>query len=142
MFCASVLRNFTKFTGKHVRQSLFFNKVANLRPATLLKKRLWHRCFLVNFVNFCKNIFFAEHFWTAASKSALIILDRHLLVSVCRNLYWALSHIVLILSSLKNFLRCTIWRERLSRLALMHIHWEKDIMTKILFFFPFFVFLI
>ena len=103
---------------------------------------LWHRCFLVNFVNFCKNIFFAEHFWTAASKSALIILDRHLLVSVCRNLYWALSHIVLILSSLKNFLRCTIWRERLSRLALMHIHWEKDIMTKILFFFPFFVFLI
>ena len=23
-----------------------------LRPATLLKKRLWHRCFLVNFANF------------------------------------------------------------------------------------------
>ena len=39
-----VLRNFTKFTGKHLCQSLFFNKVA------LLKKGLWHRCFLVNFV--------------------------------------------------------------------------------------------
>ena len=25
-----VLRNFTKFTGKHLRQSLFFNKVAGL----------------------------------------------------------------------------------------------------------------
>ena len=34
------LRNFTKFTGKHLCQSLFFNKVAGLRPATVLKKRL------------------------------------------------------------------------------------------------------
>ena len=31
-----VLRNFTKFTGKHLRQSLLFSKVAGLRPATLL----------------------------------------------------------------------------------------------------------
>ena len=30
-----------------------------LRPATLLKKRVWHRCF--------KNIFFTEHLWTTAS---------------------------------------------------------------------------
>ena len=32
-------------------QSFFFNKVAALgfRPATLFKKRLWHRCFPVNF---------------------------------------------------------------------------------------------
>ena len=28
-----VLRNFTKFTGKHLCQSLFFDKVASLRPA-------------------------------------------------------------------------------------------------------------
>ena len=35
-----VLRNFAKFTEKHKRQSVFFNKVAGLRPATLLKKRL------------------------------------------------------------------------------------------------------
>ena len=35
-----VLRNFTKFTGKHLCQSLFFNKVAGLRNAALLKKRL------------------------------------------------------------------------------------------------------
>ena len=37
-----VLRNFAKLTGKHLCQSLFFDKVAE----TLLKKRLWHRCFL------------------------------------------------------------------------------------------------
>ena len=36
-----VLRDFKKFTGKHLCQSLFFDKVAGLR--------LWHRCFIVNF---------------------------------------------------------------------------------------------
>ena len=46
-----VLRNFTKFEGKHLCQSLFFNKVSGLRSATLLKKKLWHRCFPVNFAN-------------------------------------------------------------------------------------------
>ena len=34
---------------------------AGLRPATLLKKRLWHRCFPVNFVKFLKTLFFTEH---------------------------------------------------------------------------------
>ena len=52
-----VLRNFPKFTGKHLCQSLFFNKVAGLRPATLLKKRLWHRCFPVNFAKFLRTPF-------------------------------------------------------------------------------------
>ena len=33
---------------------IIFNKVADLRPATLLKRRLWHRCFPVNFVKFLK----------------------------------------------------------------------------------------
>ena len=34
----AVLKNFANFTGKHLCQSLFLNKVANLGPATLLKK--------------------------------------------------------------------------------------------------------
>ena len=38
-FCEKgVHRNFAKFTGKHLCQSLFFNKVADLSLATLLKK--------------------------------------------------------------------------------------------------------
>ena len=51
-----VLRNFAKFTGKQLRQSLSFNKVAGLRPATLLKKRkrLRHRCFPVDFPKFLR----------------------------------------------------------------------------------------
>ena len=32
-----VLRNFTKFTRKHLCQSLFFDKVSGVRPATLLE---------------------------------------------------------------------------------------------------------
>ena len=52
-----VLRNFTKVTGKRLCQSLFFNKVAGLRPATLLKKRLWHRFFPVNFAKFLRTPF-------------------------------------------------------------------------------------
>ena len=61
-FCKkAALRNFTKFTGKHLCQSLFFNKVAGLRPATLSKKRLWRRCFPVNFVKFVRPSFFTEH---------------------------------------------------------------------------------
>ena len=64
VFCKKgVLRNFTKFPGKHRRQSLFFNKVAGLRPVTLLKKRLWHRCFPVNFVKLLRTPFIIEHFW-------------------------------------------------------------------------------
>ena len=52
LYKKAVIRNFTKFTGKHLFQSIFFNKVAGPRPATLFKKRLWYRCFPVNFVKF------------------------------------------------------------------------------------------
>ena len=58
-----VLKNFAKFTGKHLCQSLFFNKVAGLRPATLFKKRLWHKCFPVNFAKFHRTPFYIEHLW-------------------------------------------------------------------------------
>ena len=62
VFCKkAVLKNFAKFTGKHLCQSLFFNKVADLRPATLLKKRLWHRCFPVDFAKLLRTPFFTEY---------------------------------------------------------------------------------
>ena len=49
-----ILRNLAKSTGKHLCQRMFLNKVAGLRPATLLKNNLWHRCFPVNFVKFLR----------------------------------------------------------------------------------------
>ena len=57
-----VLRNFGKFTGKHLWRSLFFNKVVGLRPATLFKKRLWHKCFPMSFAKFLRTPFVTEDF--------------------------------------------------------------------------------
>ena len=47
-------------------QSLFFNKFAGLRPTALVKERLWHRLFPVNFVKFLKTPFFTANLWTTA----------------------------------------------------------------------------
>ena len=57
LFKKDALRNFTKFTGKHLCQSLFFNQAAGLRPAASFAKRLWHRCFPVSFAKFLKTPF-------------------------------------------------------------------------------------
>ena len=62
-----VLRNFTKSTGKNLCQSLFYNKVAGLRPATLLQKRFLQRSFPVNFAKFLRTTFFTKHLLATAS---------------------------------------------------------------------------
>ena len=49
--CSYKFRNIHRKTT--VPESLF-NTVAPLRPATLLKKRLWHWCFPVNFAKFLR----------------------------------------------------------------------------------------
>ena len=62
-FCKKgALENFESFTGKHLYQSLFFNKVAARKPATLLKKSFF-KCLPVNFEKIFKNNFFIEHLW-------------------------------------------------------------------------------
>ena len=63
-----VLRNFTKFTGKHLCQSLFFNEVAVLRPATLLKKETLALVFSRKFYAISKNTFSYKTTPVAASK--------------------------------------------------------------------------
>ena len=64
VFCRKgVFRNFEKFTGKHLCQSLLFNKIAGLRTVTLLKKRFCYRCFPVNFSKFLKTPCITEHLW-------------------------------------------------------------------------------
>ena len=66
-FKTGALKNFAKFTGKLLCHSFFFNKVAGLRQATLLKERLSHRCFPLNFCKIFKNTSFTEHLRTTAS---------------------------------------------------------------------------
>ena len=48
-----VLRNFAKFTGEYLCQSLFFNKATSLR----------HRCFPVNFSKFLRTPFLQNTSW-------------------------------------------------------------------------------
>ena len=72
-----VLRNFSKFTGKHLCHSLCFNKVANLSPATLLTERLWHRCFPVNFEKFLRTPFLQNTSGCCFWKNVNITLRDH-----------------------------------------------------------------
>ena len=70
MFCEKgVLKNFAKFTGKHLCQTFSFSKVAVLTPATLFKKKLLHRCFPVNFAKFLRTPFCIEHLWWLCLKA-------------------------------------------------------------------------
>ena len=50
------LKNFAKFTGKHLCQSLFLNS-CRTRLRAFIKKILWHSCFLVNFAKFLSTTF-------------------------------------------------------------------------------------
>ena len=59
VFCKKgSLKNFAKLTVKHLCQSLLFQKVSGLRPAALLKGKLWRRCIPVNFAKFVRTRFY------------------------------------------------------------------------------------
>ena len=59
MFCKKgVLRNLAKFTGKHLCQSLFFNKVVGLRLTyNFIKKETLAQVFSCEFCEISKNTF-------------------------------------------------------------------------------------
>ena len=50
-------RNFAKFSGKHLCQGLFLNKIADFRPATLLKRDSGTGVFLWILSNFYEHLF-------------------------------------------------------------------------------------
>ena len=52
-----------------------FNKVASLSPATLLKKRLWHRCFPVNFSKFLRTPFYRTTLGAASINDLKELID-------------------------------------------------------------------
>ena len=64
-----VVKNFAKLTGKHLCQTLFFNKVT-----TLFKKRLWRRCFPVNFAKFLRTPFLQNNSGVLLLHSTLFII--------------------------------------------------------------------
>ena len=91
-FCKKgVLGNFIKFTGKHLCQSIFLNKVEGLRPSTLLKKRLCSaQVFSCDFCEVSKNTFLlraplVECFWKSNNQNFCSELDCNSMetVSLC-----------------------------------------------------------
>ena len=62
-----VLRNFTKFTGRHLRQSPFFNKAAG-PVCNFINKETLAQVSSCEFCEISKNTFITEHLWTTASK--------------------------------------------------------------------------
>ena len=70
-----ILRNFSKFTGKHLR--LFF------------KKRLLHRCFPMIFSEIFKNTFFTERLRATASGLSFILkIRKNVLCTSCFSILW------------------------------------------------------
>ena len=76
----SIKKVFLKFSQnsqeKNLRRSLFLNKIAGLRLLILLKKRLWHKCFPVNFVKYLRIPIFIEHLWWLLLQNNKHYLDR------------------------------------------------------------------
>ena len=76
MFCKKgVFRNFAKFTGKHLCQSLFFNKVAG-EACNFIKKETLVQLFSCEFCEISKNTFFYRTPPVAASVKT--VPEKHL----------------------------------------------------------------
>ena len=71
LYKKGVLRFFAKFTGKH-RQSLFFNKVAGLIPAILIKKDTLAQVFSYEFFKISTNTVSYRTLAVAASDHWLV----------------------------------------------------------------------
>ena len=130
-----VLSNFVKFTGKHLCQSLFFinfiffNKVAGLRPATLLKKRPWYRCFPMNFAKVLRTPLFIEH-----HRWLLLILLGWLKWILCLWILWILS--LTIVSKLRlgickigSFGNLRIWWVCIDKVDIEGTHWGSRVLV-------------
>ena len=58
MFLKSVLKNFAKLTGKHLNQSLFFNKGAGLQQQLCLKRNCGTGAYLLILQKLLKHLFY------------------------------------------------------------------------------------
>ena len=80
VFCKkSVLGNFAKFKGKHLCQSLFFNKVSGLKPqaCNFVKKGTLVQVFSCEFCEISKNTCFYRTPPVTASESGLLKINCH-----------------------------------------------------------------
>lgn len=67
-----VLERFAKFKGNHL-----YEEGNRLPSVTLLKKRLWYRCFLLDFVKFSEHVFCRTHQGNWVWRWSLPIIFKH-----------------------------------------------------------------
>ena len=83
-----VLRNFTKFTGRHMCQDLFFSKKESLglRPqaCSFIKKESLAEVFFCEFCENSKNTFFTEHLKSLLLSLQLCLLLFHKIMEFCK----------------------------------------------------------
>ena len=77
-----VLRNFAKFTGKHLRQSLFSNKVAGA-ACNFIKKETLAQMFSCEFCGISKKAFFTEHLWVTVSRWTVSKNNERSIINFC-----------------------------------------------------------
>ena len=95
VFCKKgIFKNFAKFTGKHLCQSIFLKKVA-----TLFKKRLWYKCFPMNFAKVLRTPIFIRTPLVAGCFCLFLILYNYCLVKVISfsffTLHWWIDDVLL-----------------------------------------------
>ena len=84
----AILKHFVIFTGKHLCRDLFFNKVAGHQGCNFIKKRLQHRCYLVNIRKFIrstilKNISERLYWWKVFCENVF-----HIRSELCKGTCW------------------------------------------------------
>ena len=119
MFCSGQKLTLESFQLLILWVSVIGLSVVCLRPATLLRKRIWHRCFFVNFCEIFKNTFFVGHLRVNVSGNNITVFVflisrmkasmRHrqtvrFLSSVYRHLFFS----ILYLTSIESYLKFII----------------------------------
>ena len=77
-----ILKNFTKFTGKHLCQSLFFNIVAGLRAAEVVSCEI---------CEIFKNTFFTSDCFSKYGSLYMIVAVHGCLIKSCSENIWKIS---------------------------------------------------
>ena len=91
-----------KYVLLEISQNSQETPVLEPRPATLLKKKLWHRCFPVNLAKFLRTPFLTEHLpWLLLTYNFKWAIDYHLI--------WMSSSLKVAGEILEAVSGCTLW---------------------------------
>ena len=104
VFCKKgILKNFTKFTGKHLRQSLIFYKVSGL-SLQLIKKETLVQVFFCEFCEIFKNTFFIKYLrWLLLKGSGIERYKvKYINHSECKECPWGMVEFPMLFCFLKQ----------------------------------------